>query len=305
MFVYLAHPIDQVSIRPISVAGVQMDKVLTKVCLQLMTAGFGVFRPALAYDMVPTNRDQARFVDRINAEALAYSDGLVAILPAGAPTLGTPAEIETALSAERPVVIFTDIVASVQLAAWADRGATVIDLHSSEIPAADDLKKMLANSGPALGSFPRAPLPFTAPAEPPTLLAQYEPKARRLMRAYPTDAGLDLGILNDSVLHTGQPTMLATGVRVSIPDGWWGQITGRSSARTRHNVEVLDGVIDAGYTGELFIRAKYCGMGTAAIEAGTRLAQLILHPVWQGSVLTVSKLPDSPRGTNGFGSSGH
>lgn len=291
MFVYFARPIDQTLNTKTAGAISMLNDVSADLLYRLTVAKIGAFLPFAAYSALPTEPTHARFIDQVNRTALLQADALVAVLPFGIPTLGTPVEIDTALALRKPVVVFTDIFGSVQLAAWQDAGAQIINTNLDKMPDSVDLRAMLN--------------PIAAANARTQLLVKYEPGARRLTRAYETDAGLDLAALQETVLHSGAPEMIRTGVRVSTPDGWWGQITGRSSARTRFNIEVHDGVIDAGYTGELMIRATYCGVGSITVEPGTRLAQYILHPVWDGEVVETDELPEHPRGENGYGSSGH
>jgi dUTP pyrophosphatase len=224
----------------------------------------------------------------------------VAVLVAGIPTLGTPVEISAALALGKPTVVFTDIIGSVQLAAWANSGATIIDLNDPDldpaIPEASDLRAMLL--------FAPDVLPGEAPEGMDPMYVKYAPGARPLTKANSTDAGFDIATLEETLVHSGVRAMLRTGIQASVPDGWWGQITARSSTMLRWNLRVHDAVIDAGYTGELLLGVTYCGVGNAVIPASTRLAQYILHPVWGGEIEVVDVLPEHVRGENGYGSSG-
>lgn len=292
MFIYLARPIDQAQ------ESSWLDSLTISLEKKLQLAKAGAFKPHQAYLCNPAFPEHSSFVNDINTVALYGSDAVVAILPSGIPTLGVPAEIETALSLNKPTVILTDILASVQISTWAARGATIIDLNNDSLPESDDLRAMLLRSPDPedeTGSEPLTPSRI--------LFAKYDRGASPLTRAHPTDAGLDLATSEDSTLH-GDRKMLPTGVYVSIPNGWYGRITGRSSALARWNIQVHEGIIDAGYTGELKIQASFLGLGHADIPAGTRLAQLILAPVWDGEVETVDELPTSLRGNSGWGSSG-
>jgi len=53
------------------------------------------------------------------------------------------------------------------------------------------------------------------------------------------------------------------------------------------------------------IAVTYQGLGHLDVPAGTRLAQYILHQVWTGEIAEVVDLPQTARGSNGWGSSGH
>ena len=74
----------------------------------------------------------------------------------------------------------------------------------------------------------------------------------------------------------------------------------------RHGVTVLNtpGLIDAGYRGEVKVLLVNHGQAAVTLNRGDRVAQLVVHRVERVTLVAVSKLPDSARGTGGFGSSG-
>jgi dUTP pyrophosphatase len=122
-------------------------------------------------------------------------------------------------------------------------------------------------------------------------------------RAYPGDAGLDLTLSHGLVLFDQHYTMAGTGVHVAIPEGYWGLITGRSSTWAKYRCDVRQAVIDSGYRGELMVGIENRSGQSVEFAAGTRLAQLVLLPIWPGEVVPVETLPDHERGHNGYGSS--
>lgn len=291
MFIYVARPIDQAASTPLT--PLWLPEVMATILKRLREAGVGAFLPHSAYGGAVDTDRHARFIDRINCEALANADALIAFLPSGMPSLGVPVEIETALAALKPVVVITDILYSVQLSSWRDQGVEVINLSDpdQDLPNASYLRSLLTGNS---GSEPDKRV----------LPTKLDRGALPLTRSHHTDAGLDLATLTATTLPSGVRTLLHTGVRTAIPAGWYGRITGRSSALSRWSVQVHEGIIDAGYTGELMIGATYLGDGSLDVEAGTRLAQLILAPVWDGEVEIVNELPITLRGENGWGSSG-
>jgi len=123
-------------------------------------------------------------------------------------------------------------------------------------------------------------------------------------RAYDTDAGWDLMTIEPAVIHPGERTLVRTGIAIAMPPGWWGRIVGRASTWAKWHLQVTEGVIDAGYRGELLVGLYNPGGMLRRVPEGTRLAQLIFLPVpavhWQER----DEIPSSERGDNGFGSSG-
>lgn len=128
--------------------------------------------------------------------------------------------------------------------------------------------------------------------------------------AYPGDAGWDLHVLEHTWIDVNSGVDVRTGVAVAIPPGYFGRIVGRSSALRKKNLLVVEGIIDAGFRGELFSYV-FCPAtewtlmrGGVQLEPGDSVAQLIVQPVPEIEWLESDDLPPSKRGTNGFGSSG-
>lgn len=126
-------------------------------------------------------------------------------------------------------------------------------------------------------------------------------------KAYSTDAGFDLPASEQVFLSPHEVRPIPTGIRVKIPNGYFGRIVPRSSA-ARRGIEVVDGTIDAGYTGELFVMARCTSSlsGELMVSPGQRIGQLLLFPVVSMEIAGVESftLEDGDRGENGFGSSG-
>jgi len=122
-------------------------------------------------------------------------------------------------------------------------------------------------------------------------------------KAYPGDAGIDLPIIRDQILMPGEFADMASGIRVAIPEGYYGRIVARSSALRKRRIRVYEGIIDSGFRGELFTYMEAIGPGPSEVKVGDRLAQLIIQPVLDIPVNRADILPESVRGTQGFGSS--
>jgi deoxyuridine 5'-triphosphate nucleotidohydrolase len=123
-------------------------------------------------------------------------------------------------------------------------------------------------------------------------------------RATEHAAGLDLYAAESRMLIPGDRAIVGTGVSIAIPPGFVGLIWPRSGLAIRHGVDVLAGVIDADYRGELCVVLINHGGVDCHINAGDRIAQLVIQPVAMLEPTQVDDLPPTVRGAGGFGSTG-
>ncbi len=126
-------------------------------------------------------------------------------------------------------------------------------------------------------------------------------------RAYPGDAGLDLVSCERVTLEPGERAVVGTGIAVAIPEGHAGLVVPRSGLAARHGIGIVNapGLVDAGYRGELRVVLVNTDRSEAfVVEPGMRIAQLVLVPVALAAAIDVTELPESERGSAGFGSSG-
>src|SRR5690349_4952694 len=119
------------------------------------------------------------------------------------------------------------------------------------------------------------------------------------------DAGYDLQTITDEILEAGSTTTISTGLGFKIPEGFCGKIIGRSSLAAS-GLSVIGGLIDQEYQGEIrVILVNLNQERTMQLTAYDRIAQIIFIPVLSGP-LRVEDPPTikTPRGTQGFGSTG-
>lgn len=126
------------------------------------------------------------------------------------------------------------------------------------------------------------------------------------VRAHDTDAGLDLYVPEGQtcLVRRGAVYTIDLGVRVAIPDGYYGQLVLRSSAGKKgltcpHGV----GVIDSGYRGNLKLQVAAIAE-PVLVAARDRICQLIIHQLPAVEVQAGIVDDDTARGTGGFGSTG-
>ena len=127
---------------------------------------------------------------------------------------------------------------------------------------------------------------------------------------YATDlsAGVDLMAANGEALELlpGERTLVPTGIRIALPEGYEAQVRPRSGLALRHGITVLNapGTIDADYRGEVAVLLVNLGEAAFTVERGMRIAQLVVAPLARVAWQEVPALPTSERGEGGFGSTG-
>jgi dUTP pyrophosphatase len=131
-----------------------------------------------------------------------------------------------------------------------------------------------------------------------------DPFAKLPKRANNTDAGADLYAFNSTIILPLQRSLIKTGISIEIPDGYYGRIAPRSGLALKNGIDVMAGVIDSSYRGELCVLLVNLGSEPVEITRGDRVAQLIIESHHNMAFIEVSELDTSLRGTGGFGSSG-
>jgi deoxyuridine 5'-triphosphate nucleotidohydrolase len=146
---------------------------------------------------------------------------------------------------------------------------------------------------------------FSLHAIKPTALevVRLDEKATLPVKAHDTDLGYDLFALEDTEIAPGGVTKIRTGIACNFPKGYGALIRDRSSVATKRELFVVAGVIDQEYTGEIII-AVYNPGDLDRFVAGEKIAQMILTPVITFPVREVTKVEETQRGANGFGSTG-
>lgn len=122
------------------------------------------------------------------------------------------------------------------------------------------------------------------------------------MRA--SDAAFDVCTLESYILQPGERKTFSTGIAMAIPLGYYGRVAPRSGLAAKHGIDVLAGVVDAGYRGEIGVVLLNTGPELVSISAWDRIAQMIIERCYQATFEEVSELEESDRGVWGWGSSG-
>ncbi len=138
-------------------------------------------------------------------------------------------------------------------------------------------------------------------------IAKLKDEAVLPTRAHEGDAGLDLYSCEAAHIGPGERWSVGTGVGVEIPAGHAGLVLPRSGLARDHGISLVNspGLIDSGYRGELrVLLLNNDPAETFRVEAGDRIAQLVLVPIALAAPVETTVLTDSSRASGGFGSSG-
>ena len=132
-----------------------------------------------------------------------------------------------------------------------------------------------------------------------------DPKAKAPFKKRDTDAGYDLVGIESVVLKPKEATLVRTGVCLSAPQGYYYTLEGRSSLWSK-GIVPNRGIIDTGYTGEIWVSLVNWNDFAYLIEEGDRIAQLLFHKQYDAQFAHVNEFgPEySHRGNHGFGSTG-
>jgi len=119
------------------------------------------------------------------------------------------------------------------------------------------------------------------------------------------DAGMDLHAVASVTLDPGLPQVVPTGIAIELPPGYEAQVRPRSGLALKHGITMPNApaTIDPGYRGEVRIILLNLGPQPYTIEAGDRIAQMIVAR-YEAVEWAESELTESRRGAGGFGSSG-
>lgn len=125
-------------------------------------------------------------------------------------------------------------------------------------------------------------------------------------RATEGSAGFDLHATEDVILGPGDRALVQTGVSVELPLGYEGQVRSRSGLAAKRGLIVLNspGTVDSDYRGEIGVILYNASKVTVGVNAGDRVAQLVICPVAEFELVAGEVGTETARGTGGFGSTG-
>ena len=135
-------------------------------------------------------------------------------------------------------------------------------------------------------------------------------KGQQPLPTYATaqSAGMDLRANIDApiTLRPMERQLIPTGLHIALPEGFEAQVRPRSGLALKHGITVLNtpGTIDADYRGELKVLLVNFSNTDFVINAGERVAQMVIARYEKVDFEQVIELDDTERGDGGYGHTG-
>lgn len=143
-----------------------------------------------------------------------------------------------------------------------------------------------------------------SPIAEPLRFKRLDPRAVLPARGSALAAGLDICAIEDLKIEPGDRALARTGLSVAIPDGYYGRIAPRSGLATKQGLDVLAGVIDADYRGEILCLLYNAGDEIIQLAAASKICQLIIEKIITPTAVWADDIDETERGSGGFGSTG-
>ena len=129
--------------------------------------------------------------------------------------------------------------------------------------------------------------------------------AQMPFKAHRTDAGFDLFADEDAWVFAKERQTIKTGISFDMPENMAGLIWPRSGLSVKKGIDILAGVVDSGYRGEIKVCLLNTSSSNVEIEAGDRVAQILFQEVPKFKMISSTELTETEREDKGFGSSGN
>ena len=138
------------------------------------------------------------------------------------------------------------------------------------------------------------------------LIKRIDPAAVMPSYAHPGDAGMDICSREALVIPPGGRALVHTGLVFQLPPDAEAQVRPRSGLALKQGVTVLNapGTIDAGYRGEVGVILANFGSEPFHVTVGMKVAQMVVAPVVQATLVETVETDETERGAGGFGSTG-
>jgi dUTP pyrophosphatase len=115
-------------------------------------------------------------------------------------------------------------------------------------------------------------------------------------------AGYDLYSTEEYELKIGERKAFKTDISMAIPVKYYGRIAPRSGLAVKKGIDVMAGVVDSDYRGEILVVLINLGQDSVQIKSGDKIAQIIFEQHYNPEFSIVDDLDSTDRGVKGFGS---
>jgi len=117
-------------------------------------------------------------------------------------------------------------------------------------------------------------------------------------------AGSDLYSVENYTLLPLTRRLISTGIKMQFPSNVYGRIAPRSGLAFKNGIDVMAGVIDPDYTGEIKVLLYNNSNEPFEIKSGERIAQIVFESFKQPLFNEVIQIQETERSNGGFGSTG-
>lgn len=134
-----------------------------------------------------------------------------------------------------------------------------------------------------------------------------DPNAIKPVKGTPGSVGWDIFSIENVILDPRERKAIRTGIKLELPKGTYGRLAPRSGMALKACVDVMGGVIDPDYTGEVKVILCNNSKDIYIVGSGDKIAQLIIEQYMDCEAEfseNSDKLASTSRGDNGFGSTG-
>jgi dUTP pyrophosphatase len=134
-------------------------------------------------------------------------------------------------------------------------------------------------------------------------IKKLHPSAKLPSYAHPGDVGLDMYALETKTVKPGERQFFNVGFALEFPEGYAAIVKDKGSI-SKNGLHAIGGVFDAGFRGEYNVLLVNLGSESYTVEAGHKVAQLVIVPIVRAELVEVEELEGSARGQGQFGSTG-
>lgn len=129
-------------------------------------------------------------------------------------------------------------------------------------------------------------------------------KAKTPSQATSADAWYDLYSVEEWILKSGERKLFKTNISTAIPHGYYGRVAPRSGLAYKHGIDVLAGVVDSWYRGDIWVILINFWVEDFVVNEWDKIAQFIIEKCHYVDWQEVDELEESQRGEGWYWSTG-